>query len=81
MSGGDDRHGDALRESSQAVSLAPWQRGRVSSAMTEIFLPASQAARITPRAVPYPGGGEGTGVAVGQDHVAVVDEGRPRCGP
>ena len=42
------------RESSHAVSLAPWQRGRVSSASTDIFLPSSHAARITPRAVPKP---------------------------
>ena len=37
---------------SQAVSLAPCKNGRVSSANTEIFLPASTAERITPSAVP-----------------------------
>ena len=40
------------RWSSQAVSRAPWKKGRVSSASTVIFLPASTAPRTTPRAVP-----------------------------
>eukprot|EP01022_Parablepharisma_sp_SALTPOND_P029773 TRINITY_DN7455_c1_g2_i1.p1 TRINITY_DN7455_c1_g2~~TRINITY_DN7455_c1_g2_i1.p1 ORF type:complete len:841 (-),score=220.45 TRINITY_DN7455_c1_g2_i1:648-3170(-) len=39
---------------SQAVSRAPCNRGRVSSAMTLTCLPASWAARTTPRAVPQP---------------------------
>ena len=38
--------------SSQAVSRAPCRKGRVSHAITWIFLPASTAARTTPRAVP-----------------------------
>ena len=40
------------RFSSHAVSRAPWRNGRVSQASTEIRLPASRAARITPSAVP-----------------------------
>ena len=39
---------------SQAVSRAPCRNGRVSSAITEIFLPASTAERNTPSAVPHP---------------------------
>ena len=38
--------------SSQAVRRAPWMKGRVSSAKTSILLPASMAARMTPRAEP-----------------------------
>ncbi len=38
--------------SSQAVSRAPWRYGRVSSANTRTFFPASTAARTTPSAVP-----------------------------
>ena len=41
------------RWSSQAVSRAPWKKGRVSSASTEIGFPPSHAARTTPSAVPY----------------------------
>ena len=37
---------------SQTVSREPCRKGRVSSAKTSIFLPASTAARITPSAVP-----------------------------
>ena len=40
--------------SSHTVSREPWRNGRVSSANTSIFFPASTAARITPSAVPYP---------------------------
>ena len=43
-----------LTTSSQAVNRAPCRKGRVSSATTSICLPASRAARMTPRAVPYP---------------------------
>ncbi len=42
------------RISSQAVSRAPCRNGRVSSASTRTFLPASTAPRTTPSAVPYP---------------------------
>ena len=38
----------------QAVNRDPCRNGRVSSAKTWIFFPCSTAARITPRAVPYP---------------------------
>ena len=40
------------RESSHAVSRAPWRNGRVSHASTRIGLPASTAPRMTPSAVP-----------------------------
>ena len=40
--------------SSQEVSRAPCRNGRVSVATTAICLPDSCAARMTPRAVPYP---------------------------
>ena len=40
--------------SSQTVSRAPCRKGRVSSAKTSTCFPISRAARITPRAVPYP---------------------------
>ena len=39
--------------SSQAVSRAPWSRGRVSSTHTCTCLPASLAARTIPSAVPW----------------------------
>ena len=42
------------RWSSQAVRRAPCRKGRVSSASTATFFPASTAPRITPSAVPYP---------------------------
>src|SRR5665648_1304496 len=41
------------RRSSREVRRAPCNKGRVSSAYTWIFLPASCALRITPSAVPY----------------------------
>ena len=40
------------RCSSQAVSRAPWKKGRVSSAKTCSSRPASRAARTMPSAVP-----------------------------
>ena len=40
--------------SSQAVSLAPWSSGRVSSTQTCSTRPRSHAARMPPSAVPYP---------------------------
>jgi len=40
------------RTSSHAVRRAPWRKGRVSSASTDTRLPASEAARMTPSAVP-----------------------------
>ena len=44
----------ARRLSSQAVSLAPWSRGRVSSTNTWRTRPCSKPRRMTPRAVPIP---------------------------
>ena len=60
--------------SSQAVSRAPWRQGRVSSAKTRLHLaePRRRADDAERRAVA--GGGEGAGVAVGEDARLVGQE-------
>lgn len=45
-------NGMPSRASSQAVSLAPWRSGRVSSTQTCVSRPACHAARRIPPAVP-----------------------------